>query len=850
MDEDWESEIQTKPSMSAFSGESSKPSFGESGFGTDSSSKFDSNNNTVADEWKPFSKPAGTNEADENSKDSFGRNSNFKSSFVRRDKNENNDNENRGSRGFGSFGDRSDSRRDNFMNRDSQERRPFGAGGYGERNNSKSGRYDSENKRSVGFKDLDSKEKEGSSGFGGFGNKPGFDRAEGGFGRTNDRNNRVEGGFRSGERSNGFRSNNNESGGSNFEERREGGFGGGMSRRFGNRNEDSQSRGQNEGSRGGFGSSGGFGNRNENSESRNRNEGSSGFGGFGRRNNNDGDQEEKRDFGFRRGQSVDKERFKRSDENNDGNSNGFSFKGRDQNGSRGGFGSGEQRGFNRERRKSDSDNKDGAKEPVKYRPQEKEYTEETLFHNVSVGINFQKQSEIPVKVTGNQADTINPIESFDEANLSDLLMSNIKKCNYVTPTPVQKYAVPIILAKRDLMACAQTGSGKTAAYFLPILTNILHDGLQSSELSMIQEPQALILSPTRELALQIFEECVKFSFGSIIKTCILYGGVQFGYQISKLKKGCNILIATPGRLLDVLKKNIISLAKVKYFVLDEADRMLDMGFQKDVREILDIGSISKTTDRNTFMFSATFPKEVQLLAQDFLNDYLFLTVGVVGGANTDVSQIIYQVDKFGKRDKIIEILNDIGNEKVMIFVEHKKYADVLGFFLVQKGYQTTTIHGDRLQQQREEALSDFKSGKCNIIVATSVAARGLDIEKVNHVINHDLPQTIDEYVHRIGRTGRCGNLGKAISFFDPSNENDTKLARSLVMILTQAQQEIPEWLNEAAENSYGTSFNGNNCTADLRNKMHNLHIQKPEPVSFSSTNDKPASSFNNEENWE
>jgi probable ATP-dependent RNA helicase DDX4 len=405
------------------------------------------------------------------------------------------------------------------------------------------------------------------------------------------------------------------------------------------------------------------------------------------------------------------------------------------------------------------------------------------------------------------------------------LLSNVKKSNYTIPTPVQKYAIPTILKKRDLMACAQTGSGKTAAYVLPIMTNILADGIQSSAFSSIQEPQALILSPTRELASQIFSECKKFSYGSIIKSAILYGGVDTGFQLANLAKGCNILVATPGRLLDILEKQKISLAKVKYFVLDEADRMLDMGFEKTVREILTKGTIQAKGDRVTLMFSATFPEEIQKLAQDFLNDYLFLTVGIVGGANSDVQQILHKVGRNDKRNKVVEILNDIGTDKVMIFIEHKKQADILAFYLIQKGYPTTSLHGDRLQSQRELALKEFKNGKSNIIVCTSVAARGLDIEKVNHVINYDLPQTIDEYVHRIGRTGRCGNPGKAISFFDSESDNDTKLSRQLARILSQAKQQVPDWLSDTAADSIGTTFTGNDCTEDLRGKMSSLNVK-------------------------
>lgn len=456
-----------------------------------------------------------------------------------------------------------------------------------------------------------------------------------------------------------------------------------------------------------------------------------------------------------------------------------------------------------------------------------EVEEKDLFDSYGVGVNFAKQNEIPASLTGNGSETIVPMERFTDAKLSDLLLENIKRSNYDTPTPVQRYSLPIILARRDLMACAQTGSGKTAAYILPIMTNILEDQVLSSGLMAVQQPQALVLSPTRELAIQIYNECRKFSLQSIIKCGILYGGADSFHQQAQLNRGCNILVATPGRLLDVLEKGKVSLEKVKYFVLDEADRMLDMGFEKNVRDILTKGLVQQKGERCTFMFSATFPREIQVLAQDFLNDYLFLTVGVVGSANTDVTQTVYAVTRSTKRDKLIEIINEIGNERTMVFTESKKQADFLALFLSQKGYPTTSIHGDRLQSQREEALRVFKAGTAKIIVCTSVAARGLDIPHVTHVINFDLPKSIDDYVHRIGRTGRCGNTGKAISFFDQDSESDRQLARPLVRTLLQAKQEVPDWLNDAAEGSIGSAFTGTACKDDLRDKFDSMSISKP-----------------------
>lgn len=272
-----------------------------------------------------------------------------------------------------------------------------------------------------------------------------------------------------------------------------------------------------------------------------------------------------------------------------------------------------------------------------------------------------------------------------------------------------------------------------------------------------------------------------------------------------------------------------------------------MGFEKTVREILEKGAIQATGQRVTLMFSATFPSEIQKLAQDFLHDYLFLTVGVVGGANSDVEQTFHKVTRFEKRDKVIQIINEIGTDRVMIFIEHKKQADVLAFFLLQKGYPTTSIHGDRLQSQRESALKEFKAGKSNIIVCTSVAARGLDIEKVNHVINYDLPQTIDEYVHRIGRTGRCGNPGKAISFFDPECENDMKLTRSLARILAQAKQPVPEWLSELAEDSVGAAFSGKDCTNDMRKKFESVKLSNNSAETTAAAESKTAGKIEEEE---
>merc|ERR1711915_381318 len=365
-------------------------------------------------------------------------------------------------------------------------------------------------------------------------------------------------------------------------------------------------------------------------------------------------------------------------------------------------------------------------------------------------------------------------------------------------TPVQKNALPIIMSGRDLMACAQTGSGKTAAFLLPIIHKLMETEADAQIGSSSQSPQCIIITPTRELAIQIHNEARKFSQGSMVKSVVTYGGTSVNYQATQLTKGCNILVSTPGRLIDYVEKGRISFSDLKFLVLDEADRMLDMGFMPDIQKCVENPNMPEKTNRQTLMFSATFPDDIQQAAQEFLNDYLFLTVGLVGGACSDVEQTFYEVAKFDKREKLEELMQDANRdpkERTLVFVQTKRNADFLASFLSGTGLPTTSIHGDRLQREREEALYDFREGTYPILVATAVAARGLDIPGVAHVINYDMPNDVDEYVHRIGRTGRLGNLGKATSFFDA--ETDADVAGPLVKMLSSAGAVIPDWLAEA-----------------------------------------------------
>ncbi|XP_028583189.2 ATP-dependent RNA helicase DDX3X isoform X2 [Podarcis muralis] len=481
-------------------------------------------------------------------------------------------------------------------------------------------------------------------------------------------------------------------------------------------------------------------------------------------------------------------------------------------GDRSAFGGRFDRGGNS--RWSDKSDEDDWSKPLA--PSER--VEQELFAGGNTGINFEKYDDIPVEATGNNCPP--HIESFSDVDMGEIIMGNIELTRYTRPTPVQKYAIPIIKDKRDLMACAQTGSGKTAAFLLPILSQIYTDGPGDALRAMKengrygrrkQYPISLVLAPTRELAVQIYEEARKFAYRSKVRPCVVYGGADIGQQIRDLERGCHLLVATPGRLVDMMERGKIGLDFCKYLVLDEADRMLDMGFEPQIRRIVEQDTMPPKGVRQTMMFSATFPKEIQMLARDFLEEYIFLAVGRVGSTSENITQKVVWVEESDKRSFLLDLLNATGKDCLgeiqhnsngsgkdsltLVFVETKKGADSLEDFLYHEGYACTSIHGDRSQRDREEALHQFRSGRSPILVATAVAARGLDISNVKHVINFDLPSDIEEYVHRIGRTGRVGNLGLATSFFNERNINITK---DLLDLLVEAKQEVPSWLENMA----------------------------------------------------
>ncbi|KAF8909986.1 ATP-dependent RNA helicase ded-1 [Mucidula mucida] len=428
------------------------------------------------------------------------------------------------------------------------------------------------------------------------------------------------------------------------------------------------------------------------------------------------------------------------------------------------------------------------------------------------GINFEKYDDIPVEATG--ASVPEPVVSFTSPPLDPVLLENIGYARYNSPTPVQKYSIPIVANGRDLMACAQTGSGKTGGFLFPILSASFMNGPSpppeningSYGRSRKAYPTALILAPTRELVSQIHEEARKFAYRSWVRPAVVYGGADINQQLRLIERGCDLLSATPGRLVDLIERGRISLANIKYLVLDEADRMLDMGFEPQIRRIVQGEDMPGVHERQTLMFSATFPRDIQILAKDFLKDYVFLSVGRVGSTSENITQKIEYVEDADKRSVLLDIIasqNQTSGELglTLVFVETKRMADMLSDFLMGNNLPATSIHGDRTQRERETALQTFRTGRTPIMVATAVAARGLDIPNVTHVVNYDLPGDIDDYVHRIGRTGRAGNTGVSTAFFNRGNKN---IVRELVELLREANQEIPSWLETVAhEQAFG-----------------------------------------------
>lgn len=346
--------------------------------------------------------------------------------------------------------------------------------------------------------------------------------------------------------------------------------------------------------------------------------------------------------------------------------------------------------------------------------------------------------------------------SFESLGLRAEILRAVSEKGYNTPTPIQSQAIPLILEGRDIMGGAQTGTGKTAGFTLPLLHRLMSTTDVSNPRRMVR---ALVLTPTRELAAQVSESVETYGRYLPLRSAVIFGGVKIGPQIQKLRRGVDILVATPGRLLDHVGQRTVDLSQVEILVLDEADRMLDMGFIRDIAKVLAL----LPKNKQTLLFSATFSDEIKRLANEQLKTPALVEVARHNTASERVSQIVHPVDKSRKRELLSHLIGSNNWQQVLVFTRTKHAANRLSEQLTLDGISATAIHGNKSQGARTKALADFKSGKMKVLVATDIAARGLDINQLPHVVNYELPNVAEDYVHRIGRTGRAGNEGEAMS---------------------------------------------------------------------------------------
>ncbi|PIK13660.1 DEAD/DEAH box helicase [Halobacteriovorax sp. JY17] len=372
---------------------------------------------------------------------------------------------------------------------------------------------------------------------------------------------------------------------------------------------------------------------------------------------------------------------------------------------------------------------------------------------------------------------------FKDLNLSKFLLETLKDKGYVTPTDIQREAIPSILDKRDLLGIAQTGTGKTAAFSIPIIENLVESNVQL----MSKRVRALILTPTRELANQINENVEIYSKKTKLKSTVVFGGVGPLSQVRRLSTGVDILIATPGRLLDLMTKGHVKLDQLEIFVLDEADRMLDMGFIRDVERV--IAKLPKK--RQSLFFSATMPKDISNLAGTILKNPVTVEVTPASTPVEVIEQRAYHLDRSNKPLLLIDILKSHESESVLVFTKTKYGADRVAKHLDRAGFACASIHSNRSQGAREKALKAFREREIKVLVATDIAARGIDVDSVSHVINYDVPLDAESYVHRIGRTARAGREGSAMLFCDPSESKYLKAVEKLVGYKIQEVKDHP-----------------------------------------------------------
>jgi len=378
--------------------------------------------------------------------------------------------------------------------------------------------------------------------------------------------------------------------------------------------------------------------------------------------------------------------------------------------------------------------------------------------------------------------------TFNDLNLIEPILKALKTEGYTTPTPIQEQAIPIVLQRRDLLGCAQTGTGKTAAFSIPILQLLYQDRLQHKEQKTIK---ALILTPTRELAIQINESMAAYGRHTGLKHLVIFGGVSQNPQVDALRRGVDILVATPGRLLDLMNQRFIHLEHIKMLVLDEADRMLDMGFVNDVKKVI----AKVPVKRQTLFFSATMPKEIQHLADSILTNPERVEVTPVSSTADTIQQELYYVQKSDKRDLLAHILKDKDIKTALVFTRTKHGADKVVKDLHRLKITAEAIHGNKSQNARQRALTNFKNRDTRVLIATDIAARGIDIDELTHVINYEIPNIPETYVHRIGRTGRAGANGIAYSFCDAEEIAYIKDIHKLIGKQIPVNEEHPYVMN-------------------------------------------------------
>jgi len=363
---------------------------------------------------------------------------------------------------------------------------------------------------------------------------------------------------------------------------------------------------------------------------------------------------------------------------------------------------------------------------------------------------------------------------FEDLNLHPTLLKAVKDQNYTHPTAIQQQAIPLVLMKHDVLGSAQTGTGKTAAFALPILHHLINEKSNNSTMKI----RALVVTPTRELAIQIEENFTAYSKYNNIKNTVIFGGVKQGAQTTALNNGVDVLVATPGRLLDLMGQGFISLKDIGYFVLDEADRMLDMGFIHDIRKILN----ELPKERQSLFFSATMPKNIVGLSSQILKSPKQVSVNPVSSTAETIQQFIYYTNKSDKKKLLLHILKDKNINQLLLFSRTKHGADRIARDLKKNNIEAAAIHGDKAQTQRQKALQAFKDSKIRVLAATDIAARGIDIDKLSYVLNYDIPNESETYVHRIGRCGRAGETGVSISICEPE---ENEYARDIEKLIKQ-----------------------------------------------------------------